>query len=81
MLARAPRVVLAWCVALLLGQSCSLPQAQAPEKSRHWPISFFIYTPGLSGAQHGDDAVRAQFQEFIDHLGSRSRYGSMRQVG
>jgi len=77
MLARAPRVVLVWCVAWFLGQAYSLPQAQAPEKSRQRPISFFIYTPGLSGAQHGDDAVRAQFQEFIDHLGSRSRYGSV----
>jgi hypothetical protein len=77
MLARAPRVVLVWCVALLLGQTCSLPQAQAPEKSPHRPISFFIYTPGLSGATQGDDAVRAQFQEFVAHLGNRSRYGSV----
>ncbi len=77
MLARVPRVVLVWCVALFLGQACSVSQAQAPEKSSHRPISFFIYTPGFSGAEHGDDAVRAQFQEFIDHLGSRSRYGSV----
>jgi hypothetical protein len=75
--ARAPRAVFIWCVALLLGQARSLPQAQAPEKSPHRPISFFIYTPGFSGAEHGDDAVRAQFQEFVDHLGSRSRYGSV----
>jgi hypothetical protein len=74
---RTPRVVLVWCVALFLGQACSLSQAQAPEKSPHRPISFFIYTPGFSGAQHGDEAVRAQFQEFIDHLGSRSHYGSV----
>jgi hypothetical protein len=77
MLARAPRVVLVFCVALLLGQALALPQAQAPEKSGHRPITFFIYTPGFSGARNGDDAVRAQFQEFIDHLGSRSRYGSV----
>lgn len=77
MLARVPRVVLAWCVALFLGQACSVSQAQAPEKSSHRPISFFIYTPGFSGAEHGDDAVRAQFQEFVDHLGGHSRYGSV----
>jgi hypothetical protein len=77
MLARALRVVLIWCVALFLGQVCSPLQAQAPERSPHRPISFFIFTPGFSGASHGDDAVRAQFQEFVDHLGSRSRYGSV----
>lgn len=77
MLARARWGVFVWCVALLLGQACSFPQTQAPEKSRHWPISFFIYTPGFSGAEHGDNAVRAQFQEFVDHLGNHSRYGSV----
>lgn len=77
MLSRALRVVLVSCVALLLGQACSLSQAQAPKKSRHQPIFFFIYTPGFSGAEHGDDAVRAQFQEFVDHLGDHSRYGSV----
>ena len=76
MLARAPRVVLVCCVALLLGQTRSFPQAKAPEQSRHRPISFFIYTDS-SIAEHGDGAVRAQFQEFIDHLGNRSRYGSV----
>ena len=65
------------CVALLLGQPCSLSQTQAPERSHHRPISFFIYPPGFSGARRGDDAVRAQFQEVIDHLGNRSRYGSV----
>lgn len=77
MLDRAPRVVLVGCVAaLLLGQARSLPQAQAPEKSRRHPISFFIYADS-SIAEHGDDAVRAEFQEFVDHLGNRSRYGSV----
>jgi hypothetical protein len=75
--AKVLRGVLAWCAAFLLGQACSLPQAQAPEKSRHRSISFFIFPPGFSGAEHGDDAVRAQFQEFVDHLGNRSRYGSV----
>jgi hypothetical protein len=62
---------------LLLGQACSPLQAQVPEKSPHRPISFFIFTPGFSGASEGDEAVRAQFQEFVDHLGSRTRYGSV----
>jgi len=73
---KAPRVVLVWCAALSLGQARSLPQAQAPEKGPHRPISFFIYADS-SIAEHGDGAVRAQFQEFVDHLGNRSRYGSL----
>jgi hypothetical protein len=86
--AKALRVALIWCVTLSLGQASSVPQAQAPaaqapEKSDPMPvsgrrpISFFIYTPGFSGASQGDAAVRAQFQEFIDHLGNHSRYGSV----
>jgi hypothetical protein len=68
--------MLVWCVALLLGQARSLPQVQGPEQSRHRAISFFIYADS-SVADHGDGAVRAEFQEFVDHLGSRSRYGSV----
>jgi hypothetical protein len=68
--------VFVWCVALLLGQVRSLPQAQALEKSPHRPISFFIYADS-SIAEQGDGAVRAEFQEFVDHLGSQSRYGSV----
>jgi hypothetical protein len=41
------------------------------------PIAFFIYTPGLSGAERGADAVRAQFREFLDRLGPKSDYGSV----
>jgi hypothetical protein len=77
LLAGTPRVLLVVCVALLLGQAWLLPEAQAQKKSRYRPISFFIYTPSLSPAEHGDGAVRAQFQEFIDHLGDHSRYGSV----
>jgi hypothetical protein len=77
MRAGALRVALVWCVALFPGQAGLPSQAHAPEQSPHRPISFFIYPPGFSGAQQGDDAVRAQFQEFIDHLGHRSRYGSV----
>jgi hypothetical protein len=62
---------------LSLWQSCSSSQAQATAKSPHRPISFFTYTPVISGAPNGDDAIRAQFQEFVDHLGNRSRYGSV----
>lgn len=70
-------MVLVWCVALLLGQSCSPSHAEATAKSPRRQISFFIYTAVISGAPHGDDAIRAQFQEYVDHLGDRSRYGSV----
>jgi hypothetical protein len=68
--------MLVWSVALLLGQARSLPQAQAQEKSPRRPIYFYIYADS-SIAEHGDNAVRAEFQEFVDHLGNRSRYGSV----
>lgn len=61
---------------MLLGQAYSTTLAQSPENSRPRPISFFIYADS-SIADHGDDAVRAEFQEFVDHLGNRSRYGSV----
>src|SRR5579859_4010150 len=77
MLPGAPRFVLACCVVLFLGQARSLPQEQAQPSIPDRHISFFIYPPGFSGASHGDDAVRAQFREFIDHLGRRSHYGSV----
>jgi hypothetical protein len=73
---RAPRVMLVWCVVLLLGQTCSPAQARAPEQSRRRPISFYIYAD-TSIAEYGDNAVRTEFQEFVDHLGNRSRYGSV----
>ena len=76
MLTRCPRALLVWSVALLSGQACSHPQTRAPEQSGHRPISFFIYADS-SIAEHGDGAVRAEFQEFVDHLGSQSRYGSV----
>jgi hypothetical protein len=47
----------------------------APKKIR--PISFFIYTPGLSGAELGEATVRAQFQEFLNHLGNQSEHGTV----
>jgi hypothetical protein len=61
---------------MLLGHAKSFPQAQVPEQSRRRPITFYIYADS-SVAEHGDDAVRAEFQEFVDHLGNRSRYGSV----
>jgi hypothetical protein len=76
MLGKAPRVVLVWCVALLLGQACSFSQVQGAKQNRHRLISFFIYAD-CSIAERGDGAVRAEFQEFVDHLGNRSRYGSV----
>ena len=76
MAARVPRVLLVWCVALLLGQTRLLPQTRAPEPGPYRPISFFIYADSTI-AEEGDGAVRAHFQEFVDHLGYRSRYGSV----
>jgi hypothetical protein len=71
------RPLLFFVTAMLFGQGCSHAGSsghlgeEAPPK----PISFFIYAPHLWGAEQGESAVRAQFQEFIDHLGSRSKYG------
>jgi hypothetical protein len=76
MQARAPQVFLIGCLALLLGQTCSLPQKRAPEQSRRGPISFFIYADSAI-AEDGDAAVHSQFQDFVDHVGDRSRYGSV----
>ncbi len=77
MLARVPRVGLVGLVVSLLGIFCALSKAQAPEQSSNRPISFFIFPPGFSGAREGDDAVHAQFQEIVEHLGQRSSYGSV----
>lgn len=76
MLSKSSRAMLALGVALSLGQARSLPQTQATEQNPHRPISFYIYADS-SIAEHGDAAVHAEFQEFVDHLGSRSRYGSV----
>lgn len=77
MLARVPRVALVGLVVSLFGISGALSKAQAPEQSSNRPISFFIFPPGFSGARVGDDAVHAQFQEIVEHLGQRSSYGSV----
>jgi hypothetical protein len=76
MTAGALRSLLVCCISFFLGQACLLSQAQDPKQTRHRPISFFIYADS-SIADQGDGALRAEFQEFVDHLGSRSRYGSV----
>ena len=76
-LAMAGRLVILCCTAFSLGSSCCVSMAQSSGKSGDRPISFFIFPPGFSGAKQGDDAVRAQYQELVSHLGDRSRYGSV----
>ncbi len=48
------------------------PKTDSPK-----PIAFYIFIPHLCPGKSGEKAVRAQYREFLDHLGHASQYGSV----